>query len=99
MPSYIITNKAVDDLTKIWDYTFEVWSEKQADKYYSMLHNSFQDLADDKISGKHYDEVRGDLFGFRVGQHIVFYRKIESDTIEVVRILHGRMDLKGRMQE
>ncbi|MBL7726815.1 MAG: type II toxin-antitoxin system RelE/ParE family toxin [Dinghuibacter sp.] len=99
MASYILTNKAVDDLTKIWDYTFEVWSEKQADKYYSMLHNAFQDLADDKISGKHYGEVMDDLFGFKVGQHIVFYRKLKIDKIEIVRILHNRMDLKSRMQE
>jgi toxin ParE1/3/4 len=99
MPNYTLTNKAVDDLTKIWDYTFEVWSEEQADKYYYILHDSFQDLADGKVSGKNYDEVRRDLFGFRVGQHIVFYRSLKSDKIEIARILHSRMDLKNRMQE
>lgn len=33
MPKYILTNKAVEDLSTIWNYTFEVWSETQADKY------------------------------------------------------------------
>ena len=37
MAEYKLTNKAVEDLSKIWDYTFEVWSEKQADKYYDGL--------------------------------------------------------------
>ncbi|PIX07572.1 MAG: type II toxin-antitoxin system RelE/ParE family toxin, partial [Flavobacteriales bacterium CG_4_8_14_3_um_filter_35_10] len=26
MAEYKLTNKAVEDLSKIWDYTFEVWS-------------------------------------------------------------------------
>ncbi len=37
MAKYKLTNKAVEDLSKIWDYTFEVWSEQQADKYYDGL--------------------------------------------------------------
>jgi len=31
MAKYELTNKAVEDLSKIWEYTFEVWSEKQTD--------------------------------------------------------------------
>ena len=34
MAEYYFTNKAVEDLTKIYEYTYEFWSEKQADKYY-----------------------------------------------------------------
>jgi toxin ParE1/3/4 len=32
MAKYILINKAVEDLTKIWDYTYKVWSQSQADK-------------------------------------------------------------------
>lgn len=39
MAKYKLTNEAVEDLTKIWDYTFEKWSEKQADTYYSLFLN------------------------------------------------------------
>lgn len=28
-----ISNEAENDLTKIWNYTFETWSIKQADRY------------------------------------------------------------------
>lgn len=34
MCNYFLTKKAIEDLSKIWDYIFEVWSESQADKYY-----------------------------------------------------------------
>ena len=98
MAKYILSNKAVDDLTAIWDYTFEGWSETQADKYYYLLLDCCQDLADSKISGKTYPEISKDILGIRVGQHIIFYRKVKT-RIEVARILHSRMDLKNRIQE
>jgi toxin ParE1/3/4 len=99
MVNYILTNKAVEDLAKIWDYTFEVWSEAQADRYYYMLLDSCQEIADEKVCGKNYPEVMQDVLGFKVGLHIIFYRKSKGDRIEIARILHSRMDLKNRMQE
>ncbi|WP_417943207.1 type II toxin-antitoxin system RelE/ParE family toxin [Flavobacterium sp. RS13.1] len=37
MAKYYLTNKAVEDLSEIWDYTIEVWSEMQAENYYGLL--------------------------------------------------------------
>ncbi len=99
MANYFLTNKAVEDLSKIWDYTFEVWSETQADKYYQMLLDYCGDLADSAISGKHYPEISKDIFGCRAGQHIIFYRPSTKYKIEIIRILHSRMDLRKRLSE
>ena len=99
MANYILTNKAVEDLSTIWDYTFEVWSESQADKYYYMLLDHCQDLADNKIPGKHYPEISEEIFAIRAGQHIIFYRISKKKKVEIIRILHNRMDLKNRLQE
>jgi toxin ParE1/3/4 len=99
MANYILTNKAVEDLAKIWDYTFEVWSETQADRYYYMLLDSCQEIADEKVCGKNYPELMQDILGLKVGLHIIFYRKSKGNRIEIARILHSRMDLKNRMQE
>jgi len=99
MASYTLTNKAVLDLSAIWEYTVETWSERQADKYYFMLLDTCQDLADGKASGKIYPEINTEILGFRAGQHILFYRKLSHDKVEVARILHTQMDLKNRIQE
>jgi len=99
MASYFLTNKAVEDLSTIWDYTFDTWSEYQADKYYYMLLDSCQELADGKVVGKNYDEIKKEIIGSKIGQHILFYRKLKGIRIEIVRILHNRMDLKNRMLE
>lgn len=99
MANYILTQKAVEDLSRIWDYTFEVWSEAQADKYYFMIIDSCRELGDKKMSGKIYPDVHKEIVGYRIGQHIIFYRHIKGDKIEVVRILHSRMDLKSRIAD
>jgi len=97
MAGYRFTNKAVADLSDIWNYTCETWSEKQADKYYTMLLDFCRELADKPKIGKKYDEVHTNLLGYRANQHIVFYRIISDKEIEIVRILHIRMDLRNRI--
>jgi len=57
MANYILTNKAVDDLSSIWNYTFDFWSEQQADIYYNMLLVSFQRIADTPNLGKNYNGI------------------------------------------
>lgn len=99
MASYVLSNKAILDLSGIWEYTFDTWSEKHADKYYFMLLETCQDLADRKVSGKYYFEIEEELLGYRAGQHIIFYKQSNNNNIEVIRILHVQMDLKNRIQE
>ncbi len=99
MGSYSLTNKAVQDLSSIWEYTVDTWSERQADKYYFMLLDSCQDIADGKVTGKNYPEVSAEILGFKAGHHILFYRKLSLGKVEIARILHAQMDLKNRIQE
>ncbi len=99
MAKYELTNKAVEDLTGIWEYGIEKWSEQQADKYYNLLLDSCQDIANNPELGKNYDGITKDLFGLKTNRHIVFYRKRVNQPIEITRILHERMDLKIRLSE
>jgi toxin ParE1/3/4 len=99
MAKYRFSNKAVEDLSDIWNYTFETWSENQADKYYKMLTNFCKEIAENPSLGENYEEVTEHLFGFKASKHIIFYRIIAEDEIEVVRILHERMDLRNRIRE
>jgi toxin ParE1/3/4 len=99
MAKYFLTKKAVDDLTEIWNYTFEEWSEQQADKYYQMLIDNFKELAQNPKLGRNYDGIMTTLYGLKVTRHIIFYRKLSENEIEITRILHDRMDLKSRIKE
>lgn len=99
MAKYFLTNKAVEDLSKIYDYTFEFWSENQADKYYEELINFCQLLTENPMIGRSYSEVNSELYGFLANQHIIFYRILIKDEIEITRILGAEMDLKNRIKE
>jgi len=99
MGNYYLTNKAVQDLSDIWNYTCLKWSENQADKYYGLLIDSFQEIADNPELGKNYDGIASLLFGIHTNRHIIFYRKMNIDKIEITRILHDSMDLKRRILE
>lgn len=98
MAKFRFTNKAVDDLSGIWNYTLETWSEKQADRYYEMLIGFCGDVANNPAIGKTYEDISEGLYGFIAGRHILFYRVILDDEIEIVRILHSSMDLKKRIK-
>ena len=99
MAKYQLTTKAVDDLSMIWNYTIDKWSEYQADKYYFMLLENCNEVAGHPDSGKDYSLVTENLLGFRAGQHIIFYRKNEENQVEITRILHEQMDLKDKILE
>ena len=97
MLKFYLSNKAVEDLNDIWDYTVKTWSENQAEIYYSLLMDSCQELANKPSQGKSYDVVEKNVLGFKTGEHIIFYQIVSLNEIEVVRILHVMMDMKNHI--
>ena len=93
-----MTNKAVSDLSSIWEYTYDIWSENQADKYHQLLVDGFEELAEAPDRGKNFEDIEAGLKGFRVAKHIIFYL-IEKSRVVIVRILHEQMDLKQHLNE
>ena len=91
--------KANDDLNNIWGYTYEKWSENQADKYYATIKFACQEIGMNPDLGKVYSGISQNLLGLKSGKHIIFYTLIYENEIEVVRILHERMDLKNKITE
>ena len=99
MSEYKLTNKAVADLSKIWEYTFEIWSEKQADKYYDDLISNYLEIAENPNLGKRYEGISKQLLGIKANRHIIFFRTLSENYVEITRVLHERMYLKKRIAE
>ncbi len=99
MAKYSLTNKAVEDLSNIWDYTFDRWSERRADSYYQMLIENCREISAKPDIGKNYEGIINRLFGLRAGRHIIFYRNVNTKEVEITRILHEKMDLKNMVLE
>jgi toxin ParE1/3/4 len=98
MSRYRFTNKAVEDLTNIWNYTLNEWSENQADIYYRMLIETCEEAAANPNLGRDYSNITEFLLGIKSGRHIIFYQKVEENQIEIIRILHEQMDIKNRLK-
>ena len=99
MAKVILRQKAIDDLNDIWYYTFEKWSEKQADKYYATIKIACLRIGENPEVGKQYYGISKNLLGLKSGKHIIFYKSLSESEIEVIRIIHERMDLKNRLSE
>jgi toxin ParE1/3/4 len=93
----ILTNKAKSDLKEIGRYTQDHWGRDQRDKYLTMLDACFQRLAANPLKGNDCSDIRSGYRKFIVGRHVIFYRQKSTDTIEVIRVLHSRMDADMRL--
>lgn len=79
------------DLEDIWSYTVSRWSSEQAESYHAGIVTAFEGLAAGSKQGRPSD-IREGYFMYAVGSHLVFYRCSEAG-IDIVRILHQRMDV------
>ena len=87
---------AVEDLSNIWHYAEEKWSEKQADRYYSMLIGTIKSVSINPYLGRSYQDIFPGLKGILAGRHLIFYRVLPN-YVEITRILHTRMDVRDRL--
>lgn len=96
---YKISEKANEDIEKIWLYTLENWSLEQADRYYNLIMDEIEYLADHFENGKSVESIRKGYRASRVKSHIIFYRKSKGNVMEIIRVLHQSMDIENRIGE
>jgi len=97
---YKLSNEAAADLENIWLYTFVTWSPEQADRYYNLLLDEIEYLAENPRGGKDYGHVREGYLRSRVKSHYIFYRiNSKENLVEIIRILHQRMDIEARLND
>jgi len=84
--------KARADLAEIWSYTAEHWSPQQADIYHNGIVEVLAALAVGRLKGRSVDFIRTGYFKYPAASHFVFF-KLAEYGIDVIRILHQRMDV------
>ena len=97
--SYSISEKANQDIEKIWLYTFENWSPEQADRYYNLILDEIEFISENFESGKSADYIKKGYRSSIVKSHIIFYKKSKRNSIEIIRVLHQKMDIENRINE
>ena len=85
---------AKEDFSDILYYTWQLWGENQKERYAQKLDAALKTIAQFPTIGV----LRADLFSscrvFQVERHCIFYHLLGSETVEILRILSTRMDVR-----
>ena len=91
MKEICLSPAAQRDLDGIWDYSEEKWGSQKAQEYVETIRDTLTAVADGKRITRPVN-VREGYFKCSVGSHVVFFRT-DNTVLDVVRILHQRMDV------
>ncbi len=97
--SFHLTRQAKADLKEIAYYTQKIWGREQRNRYLQTIDEAFHELSQTPEKGRNCDDIREGYQKYGIGKHFIFYRVTEPHHIEIVRILHGRMNLEHRLTE
>ena len=96
MTQFTLREKAESDLLSIGRYTQKKWGFDQRNRYLSQIDAAFPILAKNPDRGRKCDHIIQGYFKYTVEKHDIYFRKIKTG-IEIVRILHQRMDVKKHL--
>ena len=99
MTEYIISEKALEDINNIWIYTAENWSVEQADRYYNLIIDEIEYIVGNLNMARDFGKIRKSYKYSKVKSHLIFFKKDKMNEIEVVRVLHEKMDVESRLIE
>ncbi len=97
MTDYALSPRARSDLSDIWDYSAKHWGRDRADRYVRQIIYVCVDLASGQRRGRSAELIRVGYFKFTAGSHVLFYRIGTKGRIEVIRVLHQRMDAERHL--
>jgi toxin ParE1/3/4 len=93
----VVSPAAEADLAEIYQYSFGKWGEAQAAAYIDMLVIRFRWLAVNRPLWQARDDLRPGIFGRYEGVHLILFRD-GGDHVQIVRVLHQRMDPARHLQ-
>ncbi|MBI5121586.1 MAG: type II toxin-antitoxin system RelE/ParE family toxin [Rhodospirillales bacterium] len=91
MAVWRLRSRAEQDIRDIAAYTEREWGVVLRRAYLKEIETRFDDLAANPYLGVARDDVRIGYRSSHIGRHVVFYRQ-QGDGIDIVRVLHDRMD-------
>lgn len=92
-----LSRQAERDIESILQYTYETYGERQRQIYADALHEAFEMITGTPGLGHGRPDLSERHRAFNVEQHVVVYT-VSGRTVNVARILHGKMDFTRRVR-
>jgi len=99
MSDYIISEKALEDINKIWIFTAENWSIEHADRYYNLILDEIEYISHNFEMARDFGSIIKFYRYSKMKSHLIFFKKNKYNEIEVIRVLHERMDIESRLKQ
>ena len=97
MRQFRLSVAADSDMRKIAAHTMKQWGQQKRDDYIGDLFDAFELLAATPQIAARADEIREGYQKFPQGSHVIFFRASELHDIEIIRVLHKRMDADAQL--
>lgn len=95
-----ISKVAISDINDIWEYSSLNWSKEQANLYARSIYNAIDFLSVKPDAGKSISHLALNHYKFRCVSHWIIYSvRTDSEVLEIVRILHTKMDISKQLSE
>ena len=94
---FALSEDALDDLRRIGRYTQNEYGVEQRKNYLSQLDKRFVQLSKSPHLGRERPEIKPGYRSVVEGRHVIFYR-VKDTNIEILRVIHGSMDLKRQIE-
>ncbi len=95
--TYLLNEKAIEDINEIWLYTAQNWSVEQANRYYYLIIDEIHFIVQNYETAKNFESIRKSYKYAKVKSHLIFFKKIDNNKIEIIRVLHESMNLKNNL--
>jgi len=92
-----LSGAADTDLRVIAEHTLQQWGETQRDAYITEMFDAFARLAKTPEIAASAEAIRKGYRKFPQGSHIIFFRAFQTQNIEIIRVLHKRMDAEAHL--
>ncbi len=92
--SLLWSAEAEQDLVDVWEYLASNVSETSADRQLLAIGDTGERLRHMPYLGRERADLHPELRSIGTGPYLLFYR-VSGDSIEVVRVIHGRRDLEA----
>lgn len=89
----IISDDASADLEDIGDFIAQD-NPDAAISFVRRLRSRCSDLSQFPDSGRKREEFRRGLRSVTEGDYVIFYRTLDADVLVIMRIIHGKRDLR-----
>jgi toxin ParE1/3/4 len=94
MNTFILTNAAIRDLKDIASFTEKRWGKSKRNSYLRQLNDSFHLISESPEIGKSCDYIKYGYRKIQSNSHIIFYKIKLDKSVEIIRILHERMNIE-----